>query len=121
MFTQGEIEQVIAAARLGNGPGIDFDFFGEVVEAASECGVLGHDVEVLDVEYKGSTGNLLILIVNGIRFASRRLSYEELWHEDWSQITLQDQVLKLLETAVREIKQIETVRDTWYAASPVGP
>lgn len=112
MFTQGEIYKVMKQSRTGNGPSIDFDWFDTVVTAASETGVLGHDVEVVTV----NDAYMLILVVNGVRFASKTLEYDEEWHEQYMQEPVRDSVLHLLEIAVRVIKEIETARDTWYAA-----
>lgn len=119
MFTQGEIEQVMKRARVA-GSGIDFDWFKPVVEAAEAIDILGHQVEVVEVGGAAGDGDyMLILIVNGVRFASEPLAFENHWTEDLNEAPVTDQVLHLLAVAVRQIKKIETVRDTWYTAKPV--
>lgn len=118
MFTMSEIDQVMDAGKLRGEPSIDFDWFDTVVEAAESSGVLPHTLETLP---SGDGNVMLILIVNGVRFCSQLLIFEDEWKEDWIGEPVQDSVLRLLEIAVREIKKIETIRDTWYQPLPVGP
>jgi len=117
VFTKEELDKVSEAAQTG-GVSIDFDWFDTVVEKASELGVLGHEVTVDTVGPHEAFR--LILTVNGVRFASPLLTFEDHWREEYMQEPVSDSVLRLLVIAVREIKQIETARDTWYTAKQVG-
>ena len=117
MFTMGEIDKVMDAGSLRREPSIDFDWFDTVVEAASELGILGHEVTV-DTVGPAQEAFRLILIVNGVRFASARLTFEDNWSEEYAQEPVNDSVLRLLTIAVREIKKIQTARDTWFKPLP---
>lgn len=129
MFTAGEIEQILIATRMSeHGPGIDFDWFPEVVEAADRCQILRtgdrvHEVQVDAVHNPGADneGYRLMLVVNGSRFASELLTYTNSWSEDKEKAPVAEQVLSLLITAMEAIHRIEQVRDTWYRPAPVGP
>lgn len=116
MLTQSDIDKVIAeCVELGPGcPSINFDWFEPVVETASRIGVLGHDAVVLPVNPGGRDGYALVLTVNGVRFVSETLYFEEEWNEDWAHESLSESVLKLLTIALRVIREIEVARDTWY-------
>lgn len=117
MFTQGEIEQVMRSVKTSGVAGdIDFSHFGEVLDAACHLGIIEHETETIP---EMETGNVfLILIVNGCRFVSQSLIWEDEWSEELDHGPVQDAVLKLLEIAVREIKKIERIRDTAYARKP---
>lgn len=120
MFTQDEIEKVMIQARVSRlCPTIDFDWFDTIVEAAEEVGVLGHEIEIDTLGESGGDFRLL-LIINGLRLGSQRLTFEKEWSEQYVQEPVQDSVQRLLGIAMREIKQIETTRDTWYAARRTG-
>jgi hypothetical protein len=115
VFTKDELDKVVEAARTGR-VSIDFDWFDTVVEAASELGILGHEVTVDTVGPMEAFR--LILTVNGVRFASSLLTFEDNWSEEYAQEPVNDSVLRLLIIAVREIKKIQTAQDT---AKQVGP
>lgn len=122
MFTQGEIDQVAKTAKTG-GSSIDFDWFDTIVENASELGVISDEVEV---DTLGDTSILgggfrLLLIVNGSRFASRVLRFEDEWKEEWMGEPVGDSIVRMLSLAVAEIKNIRTVHNTWFVARPSVP
>lgn len=113
MFTQEQIDKVKDRSRISShGPSIDFDWFDTVVESACELGILGHEVDVYPVTPDGVF--LLVLIVNGVRFATPGLSFEEEWTEEYVGEPVDTSVRRLLDIALREIKKIEVTRDTWY-------
>lgn len=120
MFTQGEIDQVMEAARTG-GPSIDFDWFDTIVEKAAEIGVISDEVEVDVLDDTRGGGFRLLLIVNGSRLGSRTLRFEDEWKEEWLGEPVGDSVLRMLALAVAEIKNIQTVHNTWFVARPSVP
>ena len=122
MFTQGEIEQVMAASKTG-GASIDFDWFDTIVENASELGVIRDEVEVDVIEEISPRGGgfRLLLVVNGNRLGSRVLRFEEEWEEEWAGEPVSDSVLRMLALAVAEIKNIQTVHNTSFVARSPFP